>query len=278
MPRKLVRAGTYQETGADLVMTQSDIGRFLDTWLSKGHSKISAANYRNGLESLYEFLPEDKHITLQALRQWRDAMRERYSPATVNTMTAACNGYLAFMGKRELRFAKQIALEDKPVLELTRDEYRRLLSAAKTLEDERAYLLVKTFTNTGLNIQELSGVTVEAAREGWFAASLRGRKRPVRIPPVLATDLLAYAGRQGILSGPIFLQKNGAPLNRSAAATILKSLGSAAQVAQEKCNAKALRYLFQISKDEAEGHLAELVERILKRQMEEEQMMIGWES
>lgn len=165
----------------------------------------------------------------------------------------------------------------KPTPTLTRDEYHRLLMAAKGKNDERAYLLVKLFALTGLNVQELAAVTVEAANAGRVTITISGVRRSLRVPPILAANLLAYATRQGITEGPIFLQRNGAPLQRSAATLLIRDLADSAQVDAEKCNPRALRYFHQSLTSEAEARFAPLVEETLRRQLEEEQMEAGWE-
>lgn len=50
--------------------------------------------------------------------------------------------------------------------ELTRAEYLRLLQAARALEKERAYLLVKVFALLGIRVGELPQVTVEQVKAG----------------------------------------------------------------------------------------------------------------
>ena len=166
---------------------------------------------------------------------------------------------------------------EKPTPTLTRDEYHRLLTAAKEKRDERAYLLVKLFALTGLNVQEIQAVTVETVNAGRVMLTANGVRRSLRIPPILVADLLAYAGRQSITEGHIFLQRNGAPLQRSAATLLIRDLAENAQVDAEKCNPRALRYFHQSFTSEAEARFAPLVEETLRRQLEEEQMEVGWE-
>lgn len=175
------------------------------------------------------------------------------------------------------RDAPSIQVE-KPTPTLSWDEYHRLLAAAKGKNDERAYLLVKLFALTGLNVQELDAVTVEAANAGRMTITTNGVRRSLRIPPILAANLQAYATRQGITEGPIFLQRNGTPLQRSAATLLIRNLADSAQVDPEKCNPRALRYFYRSFTSEAEARFAPLVEETLRRQLEEEQMEMGWEN
>ena len=67
--------------------------------------------------------------------------------------------------------------------ELTRTEYLRLLQTARALGRERVYLLVKLFGTTGLTVQELEKVTVEASFIiCWdFAGSKKPRAESARL-------------------------------------------------------------------------------------------------
>ena len=160
---------------------------------------------------------------------------------------------------------------------LSRDEYHRLLTAAKENGDERTYLLVKLFALTGLNVQELPQITVETAKAGYLTVTTYNTKRVFNIPPALAHDLRSYAARNGITTGPVFLQSDGTPLQRLTATYMIRGLAKDANVAPEKCNPRALRCLFQALKTEAEAQFQPMVEETLRRQLEEEQMTAGWD-
>ena len=55
----------------------------------------------------------------------------------------AANGYLEYMGAREFQVVDKLDAVADPQPELTRSEYLRLLSTARSLEREQVYLLVK---------------------------------------------------------------------------------------------------------------------------------------
>lgn len=58
------------------------------------------------------------------------------------------------MGARELQAADRLKSADEPRLELTRHKRLRLLSAARFLDREQAYLLVKVLGNSDLTSPE----------------------------------------------------------------------------------------------------------------------------
>ena len=181
------------------------------------------------------------------------------------------------MGARDLQVTDRLESAEEPQLELTRSEYLRLLSAARVLGREQAYLLVKVFGNSDLPVQELSRLTVEAARAGMIGISRRCSKEIIRFPDAVCRELLDYAGRQGIRSGPIFLTRAGKLIDRTYAAQSIRRLCPAAQVPEEKGNPRCLRKMYQATREGLERNVALLVERAQERLLEEEQLTVGWE-
>lgn len=159
-------------------------------------------------------------------------------------------------------------------LELTRSEYLRLLSTARALRQERVYLLIKLFTSTGLPVHELEQVTVEAAGEGVLL--LPGEAMPQRLPDCLRRELLDYARRQGISSGPIFVTRTGRPCGRAGVSVSIRRLCRDAQVPPEKGNPRCLRKLYYTTRAEIEATVAQLVEQTHERLLEAEQAAVGW--
>ena len=134
-------------------------------------------------------------------------------PRTINSNVAEVNGLLDFLGHRELQLPGQLDVggDDQP--ELTRTEYLRLLSAARLLERERTYLLVKLFATTGIGVQDVPLVTVEAVRDGSVPRPMSA------FPPPWRAELLDYCGRMGLTSGPVFVTRTGRTLCRTAILT-----------------------------------------------------------
>lgn len=166
---------------------------------------------------------------------------------------------------------------DEPQLELTRSEYLRLLSAARSLDREQAYLLVKVFGNSDLPVRELSRLTVEAAKAGMISISRRSAKEIIRFPNSVCRELLDYAERQGIQSGSIFLTRAGKLIDRTYAAQSIRGLCPTAQVPEEKGSPRRLRKMYQATREGIERNVALLVERARDRLLEEEQLMVGWD-
>lgn len=246
----------------------------------KGRVKGTLEWYRRSLQRLYEELPEeDKHIYRNTLQDWREKLvREEYAPTTINQFMVVSNGYLDYMGRREYQVVEKLTLPEELQPELSRAEYLRLLQTARALGRERVYLIVKVFANTGLPLQELPKVTVEAVQEGRINITYNHIKQIVRIPECVRQELLAYGNRKGILHGSIFLNRDGEPMSRTNVSTGIRQLCVAAKVPEEKGNPRCLRKLYLSTREGIERNIALLMEQAQERMLEQEQLTIGWDN
>lgn len=259
-------------------LTRDGIERFMTVCQNEGRVEGTLKWYRRGLNRLYDDLPEDKTIRHGTLERWREKlMKEGYAPSTINSYLSVNNAYLDFVGHREYQLANQLKLDTELQPELTRAEYLRLLQTARALGRERVYLLVKLFGTTGLTVQELEKVTVEAVQSGKLMVSPSRSKQVLRIPEGLQKELLDYAKRNGYLSGAIFLTKEGTPMSRTYVSTIIRQLCTVAKVPAEKGNPRCLKRLYQNTRAGIEDNIALLVEQAHNRMLEQEQLEIGWD-
>ena len=104
-----------------------------------------------------------------------------------------------------------------------------------------------------------------------------GLKDTVRLPECLRKELLAYAEGQGIRSGPVFISRNDTPMRRTNVAAMIKQLGAEARIPERKATARALRRLWVSTRANIESNLELLVEQVSERQLEQEQLAVGWE-
>lgn len=269
----------HRRTETGVLLTQESIEQFLDACQSRGRVEGTLQWYRRGLNRLYQALPEDKFIRQGALERWREELVEmEYTPGTVNMFLSIANSYLDFVGHRECQLASQLKPKSSLQPELTREEYVQLLRTAKALDKERLYLLVKLFASTGLSVQELPNVTVEAVQKGEIVHFPHKVEQRVRIPECLRKELSGYIRRNGYTSGPIFQNKDGGPLNRTYVSTAIRRLCMEARVPEEKGNPRCLKRLYQNTRSDIENNVALLVEQALDRVLEQEQSAIGWEA
>ena len=266
-------------TGAPgLRLTPEDLEAYLNDLAHKGRVSGTLDVYRRNVYALYDDLPADKTIRLGMLARWQqELLNQGYSPRTVNTRLSVANSLVNFLGRRDLQFVGMLEVDNiQP--ELTRTEYLRLLTTAKALDKERLYLLVKVFGCTGLPVQELPRMTVEALSQGRLAIRSNGVVQLIHLPDFLRKELLSYARRKGIRAGPIFCTKSGKPMGRTAVTDSIKRLCRDARVPEEKANPRCLKRLWQSTQEGVRAQVDLLVEQACDHLMEMEQLTVGWEA
>ena len=260
----------------ETVITTDQIEAFLESLADLGRAAGTIQSYRRSLLQFYQTLPPDKRVDRDALARWRDGLLGAgYTPQTANAALSAANGLLEFLGRRDLQLIGQLESTPEPQPELTRTEYLRLLSAARALGKERTYLLVKAFALTGLQVRDLTQITVEAVEHGQLLAESSGETRWV--PTCLREELRSYCRRQGLTAGPMFVTRNGKPLRRTQVTGEIQSLAGTARVAPEKCNPRCLRKLYLATQEEIDRSVRQLAEQAYERMLDTEQLAAGWE-
>ena len=262
------------ETPSGIRLSQEVIETYIKELEAGGYSSPTQENYRRYLERLYRFLPEQKYIQDGTLTAWQKHLLESgCSASAVNTGLAAANSLMRYLGRKDLQ-AERVAKQKENIQpELTRAEYLRLLSAARTLGKERIYLLVKIFGTTGMTVGELENLTVEAVQAGRLTLP----SGALRIPGGLREELSHFAETEGIHSGPVFLSGEGTPTGRTVVTAMIKSLCRDARVSEEKANPRCLRKLYLTTQKGIRENFAVLMEQAYERLLEQEQQIFGWE-
>ena len=163
--------------------------------------------------------------------EYKAKLVDEYSPATVNSVLAALNGFFAYnewyaLKVKSLKLQRQLFCQSEK--ELTKTEYLRLLEASKG--KIQLNLVIQTICGTGIRVSELQFFTVEAVRCGQITVSCKSKTRTILVPGKLKNILLNYAKHCGNTSGAIFVGKNGKPLDRSSIWRQMKQLCKAAGV------------------------------------------------
>lgn len=179
--------------------------------------------------------------------EYKAQLAESRAPAGVNGAIAALNRLFSFLGLDGCRLKaikRQRRIFRDEARELTENEYRRLLAAARRRGNERLLLVMETVCSTGIRVGELRFFTVEAAKRGRVEVDNKGKRRTVFLPGKLQTLLLRYARKRGIAEGPVFVTRTGRPLDRSNIWSEMKGLCREAGVEPGKVFPHNLRHLF----------------------------------
>lgn len=178
---------------------------------------------------------------------YKAELGKKYAPASANAILAAVNSFLRLYGYTDccvkpFRVQKKVYCPEEK--ELTREEYVRLIQAAKEKSSERLALLLECICGTGIRVSELQFITVEAVRGGEAVVACKGKNRTVFLPAALKKKLRRYAEKRDIRSGPVFVTRTGKAMNRSNIWKMMKGLCEQARVAPSKVFPHSLRRLF----------------------------------
>jgi len=227
-------------------INEGKIKQFEQYLCEEERSEHTIEKYMRDIHTFQIFLA-DRKLDKEVVIEYKRYIAERYKPASVNSMLAAIKSFFAFCGWLELMVKPlkiQKSMFAEPERELTRAEYNRLLAAAKSKNNERLCLLMQTICATGIRVSELSFITVEAVKLGKAEIKCKGKCRTIFITPKLKGLLLPYARQNGIVTGHVFVSRNGLPLNRHRIWADMKALCADADVDATKVFPHNLRHLF----------------------------------
>lgn len=255
---------------------------FLEDLRRKRRGESSLVNYRRNLTEFYNWLPENKVIDENTGNRWRRWLIDEkgFSNRTVNTQVSCLNTFLRYIGHRDWQVDEFVREDNDVQPELSRAEYLRLLSAAKHMGKERSYLLIKTMGGAGVRVQEMPQMTAEAVNSGSVKLDSHNgqRLRIMHIPAVLREELLDYIRRKNIVSGAVFLSRDGKPLSRSAIHHYVNAVSQEARVEPEKANPRCLWKMYRSTQDGIQASVNLLIRQTYEHMMEEEQLSIGWDA
>ena len=227
-------------------ITADHIRRYLTHLQEQERSAATIQKYGHDLNALTSWL-DGQPLTKATLIVWKEELTAVHAPTTVNSILAAVNGFLAFMGWRDLtvkllKIQKAVFCDESR--ELTRAEYARLVRAAEKRENQRLSLVIQTICATGIRVSELKFITVEAVRTGRAEVCNKGKRRIVFLPEKLRRILNRYIKGQKKTAGAVFTTRTGKPLDRSNIWRDMKALCESAGVEPGKVFPHNLRHLF----------------------------------
>ncbi len=213
---------------------------------SEERSERTIEKYMRDVRAFLLYL-RDEPLDRERVLDYKSKLKETYAITSANSMLAALNAFFRFCGWHGLcvrQFRVQREAYCKKEKELTREEYKRLLSVAASKGKERLNLIIQTICGTGIRVSELRYITVEALQNGEATVNCKGKVRRIFLVPELCRKLRRFAKEQHINTGSIFVGKSGKPLNRSSIWRQMKELCTAAKVPPTKVFPHNLRHLF----------------------------------
>ena len=137
-----------------------DVLKEYEKWLIDWeYSPATIEKYTRTLTRFFQESGADQVPSKESVVTWRDGLMVRgYSVASINAMLAAVNGYQEFCGNLHCK-AKPLRVQRRSFCdaerELTREEYFRLLEAARAAGNRRTLLLLQTLCAGCLSSRQL---------------------------------------------------------------------------------------------------------------------------
>lgn len=228
-----------------MIIINEKLKEFSEYLREQERSERTIEKYTRDARRLAEFVGIGE-LNKPLVLHFKENLRREMSPISANSVLAAVNCFLKFLGLSELcvrAFKLQRRLFSMKN-ELTAEEYKRLVKAALNAQNERLALIIQAICSTGIRISELKFITVEAVRTGRAEISCKGKFRVIFLPDKLRAVLGNYVRKQKITAGAVFVTKKGNPVDRSNIWRDMKNLCESARVSPEKVFPHNLRHLF----------------------------------
>ena len=227
-------------------ITKELIKKFRRYLIEEEKAAATVEKYIRDINVFADWLGE-KELDKETVLIYKENLTQNYAPASVNSVLSSLNSFFIFNEWYNLR-VKNLKIQKKLFAnkdnELTKEEYERLLTAAKSKGNEQLYFLMQTICSTGIRVSELCYITVESLKAQKAQINLKGKMRVVILPKELCKMLLKYSKEQKIASGSVFVSRNGKALDRSNIWKMMKALCESAGVARAKVFPHNLRHLF----------------------------------
>ena len=227
-------------------ITNELLNNFKTYLMQEEKAPSTIEKYIRDVRAFFEW-SQGKKLTKETVLEYKNYILSCFAPSSTNSMLSSINHFFEYnkwfdLKVKSIKIQRQMfSGKDK---ELGKDEYERLIKAAKRKNNEQLNLLMQTICSCGLRVSELKFITVEALNKQTAIIKCKGKMRQVFLPIALCRLLKRYAKSKKISRGAVFITKTGKPLDRSNIWKMMKSLCEDAKVASSKVFPHNLRHLF----------------------------------
>lgn len=226
-------------------------------------SKLTIEKYMRDVTA-FNIFANNCEITKELVMKYKNKLlSDNYALRSINSMIASINSFFDYTGwidckVKSLKIQQTIFCSEEK--ELTKVEYERLCKTAESKNNVRLNLILQTICSTGIRISELQYITAEAVKQGYAQVNCKSKSRKVFMVKDLRKKLMIYMRLRNITNGPVFITKNGNPMNRSNIWREMKALCKCAMVNIEKVFPHNLRHLFARTFYKIEKDIAKLAD------------------
>lgn len=141
------RSGMYSMTGT---IRAEQLEKFKEYLLERENAEATIQKYLTDIRTFIKYLGREQTLDKKSILEYKGWLIERYAVNSANSMLAALNQFLGFLGLdtlkvKRVRIQKSLFLDEEK--ELTKKEYQRLLRTAKS---EGRHQLCKSFQQHGI--------------------------------------------------------------------------------------------------------------------------------
>ena len=230
--------------------TEIQLEKFKQFLIDEERAAATIEKYRRDVQAFFTWLPEKTEVSKEMVLEYKRKLAAQYKSTSANSMLVALNRFFGFCGRRDLQVrllkVQRVSFRERS-REMSVEEYKRLVRAAREKKDERLSLLIQTLCSTGIRVSEHRCITVEALRSGSICIDGKGKERAVFLPKKLQKQLKYYCKEKKITTGPVFITKSGKPLNRCNIWAEMKALCKNAGIEPQKVFHHNLRHLFALT-------------------------------
>ena len=137
---------------------KKDMLQFQQYLQERENSTATIEKYMRDMKKFQEFASEDGEIGKEKLLQYKEWLMVHYSVNSANSMLAALNQFLVFIGMGRLRI-KRIRTQKTNIhndkKELTKKEFQLLVRTAYSEGKEQLGMIMETMSATGIRVSEL---------------------------------------------------------------------------------------------------------------------------
>lgn len=240
---------------------EKKLKRYTEYLYQKELAEGTITIYVREAQKLLVFL-SGKEITKEEMIGYKRCLiKRKIRVSTRNLCIVAVNSYLKYLGCDDCRLkTERIQRRNSLSNILSGEDVRKMLLAARRKGEEKYYYIIRTLSLTGMRIGELSYLTAEVLIRGKFTVENKGKAREIYLPDCLVQELHGYCIARGIISGTVFLGKQGNPIHRTSVNKAFVKLAKDAGVPRERAYPHSLRHLFAITYMKQYGDLTELAD------------------
>lgn len=245
---------------------ENNINEFLETLTLEEKSTATLNRYSSNLRKLLKFFKDNNLTTIdkQGLIIFKEFLVKNHKPNTVNLCISLNNRYFKWLGHEDLHL-DTLKIQTTTSLNdiMSKSDYDRMLRYAKKLNKDKMYLIMRTLACTGIRIDELKYITVEAIKAGKTQITNKSKIRNVILIPTLTKELKKFCLDNNISSGIIFHGRDENRLiDKAYIWRELQYIAGQARVKKSKIHPHNFRHLFAKTYMETVGDVFELADML----------------